>query len=544
MKSRRHALGLYLLPGLPRGDVSVDPRHERAYGRGRVMQAVAIERRRPRGDGVDRGGANLVVVASFGGRLPAEGVACHLHGARQRVAEPVREVGVVTGEEILVGEIRVPPERHGRDEVPAQRVHAEGGDEVVGPNDVARGLGHLPGIPEPPSMRDDLARDWKAGRHEERRPVDRVEAENVLADDVDAGPVTLVERKVAGAEPERGDVVRERVEPHVDDVPRAPREWDAPRDRRARHGEILQARLHERAHFVQARLGKDERLSLHAPLEELEESGSVLRQAEEDVLLALPLGLEAVDRAVPQGEILLRIERLAVRAVPALVPRRVEVARRVDAPDNLLDARPVARLGRADEVVVRDAELFPEVPECRRMAVRDDDRSDAFLFRDPLDVLPVLVRAGQEAHVLPLLAEVTRERVRDDRRVEVPDVRPVVDVIDGGREVAGRHERTRITRGGLAPGATAPLPGRRPQSRCFANDSRLALLPNGLALSERFIRFEFGPAPRADVSERGSPGLPGPRGGTAAGEPAPANHRGIKGSPRRTEPAGFEISFK
>ena len=150
--------------------------------------------------------------------------------------------------------------------------------------------------------------------------------------------------------------------------------------------------------------------------------------------------------ALAVHEVLLRVERLAGRAVPALVRGRVEVARRVDAPDDLLDAHAVPRLGRADEVVVRDPELFPEVPERRRVAVGDDDRRDAFLLRDLLDVLAVLVGAGQEAHVLAREAEIAGERVRDDRRVEVPDVGPVVDVVDRGREVAARHEESRIPR--------------------------------------------------------------------------------------------------
>ena len=133
---------------------------------------------------------------------------------------------------------------------------------------------------------------------------------------------------------------------------------------------------------------------------ELEEAVAVLREAEEDVLLLLQLERRAVHRALAVDEVLLGVERLAGRAVPALVRGRVEVARRVDAPDDLLDARAVPRLGRPDEVVVRDPELLPEVPKRRRVAVGDDDRRDAFLLRDLLDVLAVLVGAGQEAHVL------------------------------------------------------------------------------------------------------------------------------------------------
>ncbi len=155
--------------------------------------------------------------------------------------------------------------------------------------------------------------------------------------------------------------------------------------------------------------------------------------------------------ALAVHEVLLRVERLAGRAIPALVRGRVEVARRVDAPDDLLDAHAVPRLGRADEVVVRDPELSPEVPERRRVAVGHDDRRDAFLLRDLLDVLAVLVRAGQETHVLAREAEIAGERVRDDRGVEMPDVGPVVDVVDRGREVAARHEESRIPRRPLRP---------------------------------------------------------------------------------------------
>src|ERR1039458_3675522 len=110
------------------------------------------------------------------------------------------------------------------------------------------------------------------------------------------------------------------------------------------------------------------------------------------------------------------------------------------------DAHALPRLGRADEIVVRDPELFPEVPKRRCVAVGHDDRGDAFLFRDLLDVLAVLVRAGQKTHVLSREAEIAGKRIRDDRGVEMPDVGPVVDVVDRGREVAARHEESRIPR--------------------------------------------------------------------------------------------------
>src|ERR1019366_1084537 len=48
--------------------------------------------------------------------------------------------------------------------------------------------------------------------------------------------------------------------------------------------------------------------------------------------------------------------------------------------------------------------------------------------------------------VLSREAEIAGKRVRDDRGVEMPDVGPVVDEVDRGREVAALHEESRIPR--------------------------------------------------------------------------------------------------
>ncbi len=250
-----------------RRDVAVDGSEENANFTRRVLQPIALERRPParnRRCGSLRPFEGIPLRARLRRRLAFEEIPRHLHDARERVADSVREVGVVAGEEVLVGEARVLPERHRRDEVPAERVHAERGDELVGPDDVARGLGHLPRVAQPPAVAHDLPRDAEAGRHEERGPVDGVEPQDVLPDDVDARPVALVERRVFRAEPERGDVVHERVEPDVDDVARAVRERDAPLDGRPGDREILEPGLHERAHLVEAALGIDERLPVGA----------------------------------------------------------------------------------------------------------------------------------------------------------------------------------------------------------------------------------------------------------------------------------------
>ena len=92
----------------------------------------------------------------------------------------------------------------------------------------------------------------------------------------------------------------------------------------------------------------------------------VARQLEEVVLLGDVLDRPAVDRAVAVDELVLGVVRLARDAVEAFVGAELDVARVVDRLQELLHRLVVARLGRADEVVVGDVERVPRVAEAPR----------------------------------------------------------------------------------------------------------------------------------------------------------------------------------
>ncbi len=99
-------------------------------------------------------------------------------------------------------------------------------------------------------------------------------------------------------------------------------------------------------------------------------------------------------------------------------------------------------LGGADEVVVADVErLQHRLPVLGDQPVGPLLRGDAGALRRPQDLLAVLVGAGQEPHVLAPLPVPPADRVGGDRRVRVPDVWGVIDVVDGRGDVerlAGR----------------------------------------------------------------------------------------------------------
>ena len=113
----------------------------------------------------------------------------------------------------------------------ADRVHAENIRQVVRIEDVAPGFAHLAAGLQEPRMTEDLLRKRNIQRHKEDRPVNRMETDDILTDQMQIRrPVLLKEFRVIAvpviADP--GDVVRQRVEPYIDDVPRVKVDRNSP----------------------------------------------------------------------------------------------------------------------------------------------------------------------------------------------------------------------------------------------------------------------------------------------------------------------------
>ena len=101
-----------------------------------------------------------------------------------------------------------------------------------------------------------LARQRQTGRQQERRPVDGVLTDDLLADQMHVGrPVlarTARRRRIVRAVADRGHVVGQRVEPDVHHVRRIVGNRNAPLERRAADAQILEAVLEKRHHLVAA----------------------------------------------------------------------------------------------------------------------------------------------------------------------------------------------------------------------------------------------------------------------------------------------------
>ncbi len=283
-------------------------------------------------------------------------------------------------------------------------------------------------------MHIDLRRRRQVGGHQHRRPVDDVEADDVLADDVDAvrivEPVALEQLAVLGVV-ERGDVVAERVDPDVHHLVGIARHGHAPAVTAtglARDGEILQPLVDEREHLLAAVLRLDQHFVTG---DQVAQSILVGGEAEEVVLLVDPLRLGAVDRAALVDQLLRLVEALALDAVEPLVMTGVDVAVGGDHLPQLLRAGRVARVGAGpDEIVSREMQRTAQRLEPRRVAIDEIADGDA-LALGGLDVGEgVLVGAGEKSGVVAVLAVPAGEHVALDRLQREADVWLAVDVGD------------------------------------------------------------------------------------------------------------------
>ncbi len=325
----------------------------------------------------------------------------------------------------------------------ARGVGPEAKDERHRVDHVAGGLRELAALARDEALPELARRHRHASRVEHCRPVQAVEADDVLANEVQplvgAHPVVAIVGRVVG-EAEGRDVVAERVDPHVEDVVRLLGDRDPPLHPRAADAEVLEPLLDHPEDLVPSRLGADLQ---RVALDRLAQPALVGRQPEEEVLLLRPLAGSLVIGADVARllQLLLVLEALAARAVPARVGAAVDGVAPVGClrdPQLLPEAQHAAlvdQVGGADEAVVADVVALPQLAEGRRDPVAVLLLGDALLARDTLDVLAVLVGAGQEEDVVAGEPARARERVGRDRGVRVADVRHVVHVVDRRRQV-------------------------------------------------------------------------------------------------------------
>ena len=162
-----------------------------------------------------------------GGDTAVKVAADHAQGTLQQVPQVVGQVGVQPGDQRLLAEVGVQPERHLAQQEVAEGVQAVLVRQVERREDPAAALGHLGLVHQPVAVDVEVLVERDARRLEHGRPVDAVGLQDVLADQVlRHRPESPEELPVRVAE--RADVVDQGVEPDVGDVLVVEGQRDAP----------------------------------------------------------------------------------------------------------------------------------------------------------------------------------------------------------------------------------------------------------------------------------------------------------------------------
>ena len=248
-------------------------------------------------------------------------------------------------------------------------------------------------------------------------------------------PVLVVIVVLIVAEAQGGAVVEQGVHPHIDHMARVKVHGNAPGEAGATDAQILKTGLNEVIHhLVHAAAGLEEVRILQQVLHPV----CVFAQAEEVCLLLGIVDLPAAVGALAVHQLALGPEALAGGAVLALVGALVDVALFVHLFEDLLHGPAVVVIGGADEAVVGNIHQLPQVPHAL-FAVHDLIHKGlgghAGFFGLGLDLLAVLVGAGEEHDVVALEALIAGDGVRGHGAVAMADMELVGGVVDGSGDI-------------------------------------------------------------------------------------------------------------
>ena len=273
----------------------------------------------------------IIVDLGFGHALVRNGAAkvlvAHRNGTVHQVSKRVCQIRVYALAHQLPGDRSVVFIRHLMQYEIAYRIEAENVDHIVHVDHVALGLTHLLAALQQPGMAEHLLGQGLAERHQENRPIDRMETDDVLADQVQVGrPILLVKITVfaVGVIAYAGDIVAQRVKPHVNHVLVVKVHGNAPLERGSGHAKILQTGQQEVVHhLVLSGHGLNE---FGMRVDMLDQAVRILLHLEKVSLFLFVMHCAAADGALAVLQLRLGIKGLTLRAVLSFIGALVDVA--------------------------------------------------------------------------------------------------------------------------------------------------------------------------------------------------------------------------
>ena len=192
----------------------------------------------------------------------------------------------------------------------------------------------------------------QTSRHQERWPVNRVETDNILADQMQAGgPVFPPFLRVVGKANAR-NISDQRVEPNIHDMVFTTRNLHAPIEAGPRHRKVTQAAFDEAQRFVAPAFGPHE---IGVRGVKIQQWLLIFGKAEKPGFLGRPFHRRTLrgkfNAPFPVDQLAFIVKGFITHAIPAFIPVEIEVSTGLQPlPDRLAGAVMFWR-GRAFEMI-------------------------------------------------------------------------------------------------------------------------------------------------------------------------------------------------
>ena len=306
----------------------------------------------------------------------------------------------------------------------AHCVYAKHIHQVVRVKYIALGLAHLAVALQQPGMPEHLLRQRKIQSHQENRPVNGMEADNILSDQMQVCRPVLLEQ-IAGLSvtviTDSGDVVGQCVEPHVHHMLRIKIHRDSPLKGGTGYTEILQARKQKIIHHL---IFPGHRLNeFRMAVDMIYQAVRILAHTEEIRLFLRRLHLTAAVRTLTIHQLGRSPEGFAGSTVQSLIGALVNIALVIELLENLLYLLLMVVIRRADKFIIRSIHQIPDTFDFPRYLIHK------FLGRHPrflsfqLYLLSMLVGSCLKEHIISLHSPEPRNRVRQYDLIGISDMR-------------------------------------------------------------------------------------------------------------------------
>ena len=227
-----------------------------------------------------------------------------------------------------------------------------------------------------------------------------------------------------------GDIVGERVQPHINHMFRIEIHGNSPFKGSSGHTEILKSRKQEIVHhLVLAGFRLDE---FRMILDILDQAVRIFAHLKEiRLLLCGNAGASAI-RTLTVHKLGFCKEGLTGSTVHSLVMPLVDIPLGVHFFEDLLHLFLMVLICGADELIIRSIHKIPDIFDLTGYLIHKFLGCYSRFLRLQLDLLTMLVRSCLEKHIVSLQSLVTGDRVRQDNLVGISDMR-LAGCIGNGR---------------------------------------------------------------------------------------------------------------